>query len=85
MSNPTLTVELARAALKHGGVVYCSDTHEENRAVMLREETTIWSPEEGDETAFSFRLYQEPFRMVVKGRDLGRFTYRENVHYSGPS
>lgn len=85
MSQTVLTPELAREALKHGGVVYCNDTHEENRAVMLREETTIWSPEEGDEPAFSFKLYQKPFRMVVKERDLARFTYRENVHYSGPS
>lgn len=85
MSNPVLSVELAREALKHGGVVYCNDTKENNRAVMLKEETTIWTPEEGDEPAFNFTLYQKPFKLTVRARDIGRFTYRENVHYSGPS
>lgn len=85
MSNPVLSADLARAALQHGGVVYCNDTQENNRVVMLKEETTLWTPEEPEEPAFTFKLYQKPFSLTVKARDLGRFTYRENVHYSGPS
>lgn len=84
MSVTVLNAELARAALSHGGVVYCKDTHVDDRTVMLKEETTIWTPEESDVPAFTFKLYQKPFSLTVRACDLGRFQYLENVHYSGP-
>ncbi len=84
MSNPTLTVELAREALKHGGVVYCKDGLREDAVVMLKDELTHWVPERGNAVAFLFKSYQAPFTLVVEAVHLDRFAYCENVNYTGP-
>lgn len=84
MSNPTLTVELAREALKHGGVVYCKDGLREDAVVMLKDEVTHWVPERGNALAFLFKSYQAPFTLVVEAEHLDRFAYCENVNYTGP-